>query len=83
MKQVLYFGAEWCGPCKMIKPQMQQLAGQIPIKFIDVDRDRSAVDTYGVRNVPTVIVIDHNGVAQGRLVGTNITKASVTNMYNK
>ena len=83
MKQVLYFTAEWCGPCQQIKPQMQQLAGQIPIKFIDVDLYRSAVDKYGVRNVPTVIMIDQSGNAIGRLVGGSITPAAVTNMYNK
>ena len=84
MKQVLYFGAEWCGPCQQIKPQMQQLAGTIPIKFIDVDRDKSAVETYGIRNVPTVIMIDQSGIAIGRLSGAgSITPAAVTNMYNK
>jgi thiol-disulfide isomerase/thioredoxin len=82
MKQVLYFTATWCGPCQQLKPQMEQLTSQIPIRFIDVDRDKSSVDKYGVRNVPTVIVIDQQGNVTGRLVGNSITPTSVKNMYN-
>jgi thioredoxin 1 len=83
MKQVLYFSAEWCGPCKIIKPQMEQLSGIIPIRFIDVDRDKTAVDKYGVKNVPTVIMIDQQGNVTGRLVGGSITPDSVRSMYNQ
>jgi len=82
MKQVLYFTATWCGPCQQLKPQMEQLTSQIPIRFIDVDRDKSSVDKYGVRNVPTLIVIDQQGNVTGRLVGNSITPTSVKNMYN-
>jgi len=83
MKQVLYFTATWCGPCQQLKPQMEQLTSQIPIRFIDVDRDKSSVDKYGIRNVPTVIVIDQQGTMTNRLVGNAITPASVKNIYNQ
>lgn len=83
MKQILYFTAEWCGPCKTVRPLMESVQSQIPIRFIDVDRDKSAVEKYGVRNVPTAIMIDQNGNMLSRLVGTNITKDAVLNMYNK
>jgi thioredoxin 1 len=83
MKQVLYFTATWCGPCQQIKPQMEHLIALMPIRFIDVDRDKTAVDKYGVRNVPTVIVIDQQGTVTGRLVGGSITPASVRSMYNQ
>jgi thioredoxin 1 len=82
MKQVLYFSAEWCGPCKMIKPMMQQLQSQMSITFIDADASPETCKTWNVRSIPTVIVIK-NGVELGRLVGTGITKDTVTNMYNK
>jgi len=83
MKQLLYFTAPWCGPCQRIKPQIEQLLGQMPIRFIDVDRDKSAVDKYGVKNVPTVIMIDQQGNVMGRLVGGSITPNSVRSMYNQ
>jgi thioredoxin 1 len=83
MKQVLYFSAEWCGPCKIIKPQMEQLSGIIPIRFIDVDRDKTAVDKYGVKNVPTVIMIDQQGNVTGRLVGGSITADEIRRLYKQ
>ena len=82
MKQVLYFSAEWCGPCKSIKPMMQQLQSQMSITFIDADASSETCKTWNVRSIPTVIVI-RNAVELGRLVGTSITKETVTNMYNK
>lgn len=83
MKKILYFTAEWCGPCKMIKPKMQQLSQTLPIQFIDVDTNKSTCAQYGIRNVPCVIIIDNNGTVTGRLVGGNITQQSVTEMFNK
>jgi|688.fasta_scaffold302177_3 thioredoxin 1 len=82
MKQVLYFSAEWCGPCKMIKPQIEQLQSQMTITFIDADTSPDTCSKYNVRNVPTVLVIK-NGMELGRLVGTAITKDAVINLYNK
>ena len=82
MKQVLYFSAEWCGPCKMIKPQMQQLQSEMSITFIDADANPETCKTWGVRSIPTVLIIK-NSIEQGRLVGTAITKESVTNLYKR
>ena len=82
MKQILYFSAEWCGPCKMIKPQIQQLQSQMSIMFIDADAKPETCKTWNVRNVPTLLVIQ-NGVERGRLIGNSITKEAVINLYNK
>jgi thioredoxin 1 len=82
MKQVLYFSAEWCGPCKMIKPMMQQLQSQMSITFIDVDASPESCKTWNVRNIPTVLVIK-NSIEHGRLVGNAITKDAVINLYNR
>ena len=83
MKKILYFTAEWCGPCKMIKPKMQQLSQTLPVQFIDVDTNKTTCEQYGIRNVPCVVIIDNNGTVTGRLVGGNITPQSVTEMFNK
>ena len=82
MKQVLYFSAEWCGPCKMIKPQMVDLQSRMSIMFIDADVSPETCKTWNIRNVPTVLVIK-NGMELGRLVGNAITKDAVINLYNK
>jgi thioredoxin 1 len=82
MKQVLYFSAEWCGPCKIIKPQIQQLQSQMSITFVDADASPDTCSTWNVRNVPTLLIIK-NGIELGRLVGNAITKDAVINLYNK
>lgn len=82
MKQVLYFSAPWCGPCKMIKPMITDLQTQMSITFIDVDVSPQSSTTWNVRSVPTVLVIK-NAIEIGRLVGNSITKEAVINLYNK
>lgn len=82
MKQVLYFSAEWCGPCKMIKPIVQGLQSQMSVTFIDADHSPDTCKTWNVRNVPTLLVIK-NSVEIGRLVGNSITRDAVINLYNK
>ena len=82
MKQVLYFSAEWCGPCKIIKPQIQQLQSQMSITFVDADASPDTCSTWNVRNVPTLLIIK-NGMEVGRILGTAITKDAVINLYNK
>ena len=83
MKKILYFTAEWCGPCTYIKPQMQEISNQIPISFIDVDSNTTTTEKYNIKNIPAVILIDNSGREIGRLVGSNVTKQSVINLYNK
>lgn len=82
MKQVLYFTAEWCGPCKMIKPMIHGLQSQMSVTFIDADQSPETCKTWNVRNVPTLLVIK-NSMEVGRLVGTSITRDAVINLYNK
>ena len=79
MKQVIYFGAEWCGPCQQIKPQLR--AAGLPIQYIDVDQNREITERYGIRNVPTVILLQ-NGEITDRKTGNMITVSAVKQMLN-
>ena len=72
MKQILYFTATWCGPCKILKPKIQAMQSQLPITILDVDSNAEAVGKYSIRNVPTIIVAK-NGTEVGRLIGNNIS----------
>lgn len=83
MKKILYFTATWCGPCTYVKPQMQEISNQIPISFIDVDSNATTTEKYNIKNIPAVVLIDNTGRELGRLVGSNVTKQSVIDLYNK
>lgn len=54
------FFAEWCGPCKMIKPILEEvkteIGSQANIIKVDVDRNQSASQVYQIRSVPTLII---------------------------
>jgi len=57
MRQVKYFTADWCAPCKTLKPIMAELRSEgLPIEMINVDLDPEAVGRYGIRSVPTCVV---------------------------
>lgn len=82
MKQVLYFSAEWCGPCKMLKPSLEPLRNQMRIVDINVDSSPETAQTWRVKNIPTIIVTDGTNEI-GRLVGNNISPDAIKNLFNK
>ena len=81
MKKILYFSAAWCGPCKMLGPIMESLSGQINYEKIDVDNNQDLSIQYGVRNIPTLILVE-NGEAVGRLTGLQ-QKEAILEFYNR
>ena len=78
MKTLLFFSASWCGSCKAIKPIVEKEApGKgFEIKYYDLDTDEGAfaADDYGVRSLPTLIVIDSDGSELKRAVGNTAWK---------
>ncbi len=81
MKQILYFSAPWCGPCKMFKPVMESLSSELPIQFIDVDTSPQTAAQYNVRSVPTTVVVK-DGMEMGRVVGAK-TKEEIRSLFNR
>tara|TARA_R110000772_G_C13287988_1_gene437697 strand:+ start:828 stop:1082 length:255 start_codon:yes stop_codon:yes gene_type:complete len=81
MKKILYFSAEWCGPCKTFKPKMKKLlADGYPVEFLNVDSDSELTMKYGVRNVPTTI-ITFDEQEKARFVGIKPT-GEISNAYD-
>jgi thioredoxin 1 len=71
MVEVKKFYGEWCSPCKLLAPVINEIKGEISnVKFTDVDVDSNSdlVSKYGIRGVPTV-VIEKDGVEVKRFVG--------------
>ena len=68
MKQLFYFSADWCQPCKALGPTMDRVSGQIQINKINSDYEADVVQKYGVRNIPTVILVE-NGQEVRRFTG--------------
>ena len=54
------FWAEWCGPCRMIAPLIEELAndfqGKLKVGKLNVDEERDIALQYGIRSIPTLIV---------------------------
>jgi len=68
MKQVYYFSAPWCQPCQTLGPIMEQVSQQIHVEKINVDYEADLITKYGVRNIPTVILVE-NGQEVRRFTG--------------
>ena len=81
MKKILYFSAAWCGPCQTLGPIIESLSGQINYEKIDVDNNQDLSIKYGVRNIPTLVLVE-NGEAVGRLTGVQ-TKDQILELYNR
>ena len=68
MKQLYYFSADWCQPCQTLGPIMEQISQKIQVNKINVDYEPDLITRYGVRSVPTVILVE-NGQEVRRFTG--------------
>ena len=80
MKQILYFTASWCGPCRMLGPIMESVKGQVNYSKLDVDVEQDLAVKYKVRSVPTLVLVE-NGVEKNRLVGVH-QSPEILRFYN-
>ena len=68
MPAMVDFWAEWCGPCKMVTPVVEELAldyaGKIKIASMNVDQHRETPGKFGIRNIPTLIFFKGGEVTQ-------------------
>ena len=60
MKKVLRFTASWCGPCKSLAKTLENIETNIPIEVVDIDVFPDIATEYGIRSVPTLVMVEDN-----------------------
>ena len=79
------FWAEWCGPCKMIAPVLDELAdeydGRVKIGKVNIDNEQGLAAEYGVRAIPTLLLFQKGQVAE-QIVGLK-SKRDLKNSFDK
>lgn len=76
------FWAQWCGPCRMIAPTIEELAGdydgKVLVGKLDVDSNPEVSMQYGVRSIPTILIMK-----DGEVVDKHVGVASKTQLQKK
>jgi thioredoxin 1 len=79
------FWADWCGPCKMLAPTIEELAteykGRAKIGKLNVDQHPAIAEKYGIRSIPTLIFFE-NGAIVDQAVGVQ-SKNNLVKMLSK
>jgi thioredoxin 1 len=65
------FWAEWCGPCRMIAPALEELseelAGKVTILKLNIDEEPEAAEKFGIRSIPTMLLFKDGEVVASKL----------------
>ncbi|HEY9233269.1 MAG TPA: thioredoxin [Blastocatellia bacterium] len=79
------FWAEWCGPCKMLAPTVEKVAGEYEGKAkvvkLNIDDNNQVAQQYGIKGIPTLILFK-NGSEADRTVGLT-TKDNISRMIDR
>lgn len=67
-KTLVDFYANWCGPCKMIAPELEKVESEVKVVKVDVDEFEKLAKEYGVMSIPTLILFE-NGKEIKRHIG--------------
>jgi len=73
MKKIIRFTAEWCQPCKTLAKQLETMELNMHIDVIDIDKHHEIAIEYGIRSVPTLVLMEDNQVIS-KIVGLKSTQ---------
>ena len=69
MKRILRFTASWCGPCQGLAMNLETASLDLPIEVVDIDVHGEIAQEYGIRSVPTLVMLDEN-IEVKRIIGS-------------
>ena len=79
------FWAEWCGPCKMISPIVEEIAsdynGKVKVGKVNIDYNQQVAMTYGIRGIPALLVFK-SGSVENQIVGA-VPKDHITQILDE
>jgi thioredoxin 1 len=68
LPSIIDFYADWCGPCKMVTPVLEdiqkQFAGKINVYKIDTDKEQALASQFGISSIPSILFIPKDGKPQ-------------------
>ena len=67
-KWLIDFSAKWCGPCRMLEPNLEAIANEYNILKIDIDEFQELSAKFGIMSIPTLVVFE-NGIETKRELG--------------
>lgn len=75
------YWAEWCGPCKMIAPLLEEVAteyqGRLKVAKLDIDKNQFTPPKYGIRGIPTLMLFQNGEVAATKVGAGALSKSQL------
>lgn len=74
---LVQFTADWCGPCRMMKPIMKKISSMrddVEIQFLNVDQNPKESIKYGIRSIPTILLFENGTPTQRYVLGPSVDR---------
>lgn len=77
--RLLAFKADWCGPCKMVTEVMKDMEFPYEVELINIDENGEKASQYGIRGIPTLLLLDD----EGKTIATHVGMANKADLEAK